>query len=88
MELKHREASPDVFLQCALLWEKSITVGYEVVLAHSLDLSISAAATALQFIPLPKKQIAAQLYLDSDILVDYHILILESNVDLWATFIY
>lgn len=44
VELKHIKASPDVFLQYALLWEKSITVGYEVVLAGSLDLSISAAA--------------------------------------------
>lgn len=38
VELKHAEASPDVFLQYALQWEKSISVGYEVVLARSLDL--------------------------------------------------
>lgn len=71
-----------MFLQYTLLWEKSISVGYEVVLARSLDLSISAAATALEFIPLPKKQIPSQLYLDSVILVGHHVLILETNVDL------
>lgn len=76
-----------MFLQYTLLWEKSISVGYEVVLARSLDLSISAAATTLEFIPPPKKQIPSQLYLDSVILVGHHVLILETNVDLQATFI-
>ena len=79
MEFKHTEASPDVFLQYALLWEKSISVGYEVLLARSLDLSISASATALEFIPPPKKQNPSRLYLEADILVGHHLVILESN---------
>ena len=90
VELKHTDASPDVLVRYAVLWEKSITVGYELVLACSLDLFISAAATALDFIllPPPKKQLLFQLYLDSDIFVSYQILILESSVRLWTTFIY
>lgn len=47
VDLKRSAASPDVFLQYALLWEKSISVGYAVLLACSLDLSLSASATAL-----------------------------------------
>lgn len=42
VDLKHTAASPDVFLQNALLWEKSISVGYAVLLARSFDLSILA----------------------------------------------
>lgn len=58
VQLKHAAAaSPDVFRLCALLWEKSITVGYEVVLAWSRDLSILAAAPALLFIPHSKRHI-------------------------------
>lgn len=57
VELKHTAASPDVFLQYTLLWEKSISVGYAVLLARSLDLSISALATVPEFILMPKKQI-------------------------------
>lgn len=53
VELKHTAASPDVFL----LWERSISVGYAVLLARSFDLSILAPATELEFIPKPKKQV-------------------------------
>lgn len=45
--VKTHRSIPRCFPTVRLLWEKSITVGYEVVLARSLDLSISAAATAL-----------------------------------------
>lgn len=57
VELKHTEASPDVFLHNAPLWERSISVGYAVLLARSFDLSILAPAAVLEFIRKPKKQI-------------------------------